>query len=258
MMDFALLPNTAQGFRFVSLTEQHAADFATRADQHDREGSFPFENIEAMQRSGVMAACVPSELGGMGVESLHDTILGINRIGRGDGSTAIATAMHVLSTWALTRAWRAAIAAGNAPLAEQTASSLRQTAAGQLVQCSPQSEPGTDMLHPLVEATKVEAGWHLNGRKIFGTLSPAASLIRIVSRVRDPQGGFRVRSPTSPAAVPEWRSRTTGTHSACGHRGATISYLRTALSQRRPFVRMVPGGNGPNGSCQVRWPSTWD
>ena len=94
-MDFAPLPNTASGSRFVSLTEQHAADFATRADQHDREGSFPFENIEAMQRSGVMAACVPSELGGMGVESLHDTILGINRIGRGDGSTAIATAIHV-------------------------------------------------------------------------------------------------------------------------------------------------------------------
>ena len=195
MMDFALLPSTASGSRFVSLAEQHAVDFATRADQHDREGSFPFENIEAMQRSGVMAACVPEELGGMGVESLHDTILGINRLGRGDGSTAIATAMHVLSTWALTRAWRAAIAAGNAPLAEQTASSLRQTAAGQLVQCSPQSEPGTDMLHPLVEATKVEAGWHLNGRKLFGTLSPAASHMMIICRVRDAQGASAEPSP---------------------------------------------------------------
>ena len=47
------------------------------------------------------------------------------------------------------------------------------------------------MLRPLVEATKVEDGWHLNGRKIFGTLSPAASLMAITCRVRDPQGGFR-------------------------------------------------------------------
>ena len=88
-MDFALQPHSAAGARFVTLAEQHAADFATRADQHDREGSFPFENIEAMQRSGVMAACVPVELGGLGVESMHDAVLGINRLGRGDGSTAM-------------------------------------------------------------------------------------------------------------------------------------------------------------------------
>ena len=35
MMDFALRASTASGSRFVSLAEQHAADFATRADQHD-------------------------------------------------------------------------------------------------------------------------------------------------------------------------------------------------------------------------------
>ena len=74
-MDFALLPKTAPGSRFISLAEEHAADFATRADRHDREGSFPFENIEAMQRSEVMAACVPAELGGMGVKSLSTTPL---------------------------------------------------------------------------------------------------------------------------------------------------------------------------------------
>ena len=190
-MDFALQPHTTAGARFVALTEQHAAEFATRADQHDREGSFPFENIEAMQQSGVMAASVPVELGGMGVESLHDAILGINRLGRGDGSTAIATAMHLFSSWMLSRAWRAATAAGETMQAERAASLLRQVATGELVQCSPQSEAGTDMLHPFVEATKVEEGWHLNGRKIFGTMSPAASLMGIACRVGDTQGGFR-------------------------------------------------------------------
>ena len=190
-MDFALQPQTTAGAHFVALAEQHAADFTTRADQHDRDGSFPFENIDAMQRSGVMAGCVPVELGGLGVESLHDAVLGINRLGRGDGSTAIATAMHLFSSWMLTRAWRAATAAGETPQAERAASVLHQMGTGEVVRCSPQSEPGTDMLRPLVEATKVEDGWHLNGRKIFGTLSPAASLMAITCRVRDPQGGFR-------------------------------------------------------------------
>ena len=40
-MDFALQPQTTAGAHFVALAEQHAADFTTRADQHDRDGSFP-------------------------------------------------------------------------------------------------------------------------------------------------------------------------------------------------------------------------
>jgi alkylation response protein AidB-like acyl-CoA dehydrogenase len=198
-MDFALQPRTAAGVRFVALAEQHATDFATRADQHDRDRSFPFENIAAMQRSGMMAGCVPVELGGLGVESLHDAILGINRLGRGDGSTAIATAMHLFSSWLLTRAWQAATAAGDAPQVERTAATLRQVGTGEVVQCSPQSERGTDMLHPLVEATKVDAGWHLNGRKIFGTMSPAASLLAINCRVQDAQGGYHRATAMVPA-----------------------------------------------------------
>lgn len=190
-MDFALQPNTPSGSRFVELAEKHATDFATRADQHDREGSFPFENIRDMQQSGLMGACVPLELAGLGVESPHDAMVGINRLGRGDGSTAIGAAMHLLSSWMITRGWRSATAAGDTPLAERMAALLRQIAAGAIVLCSPQSEPGTDMLHPLVEVTKVTNGWLLNGRKIFGTLSPAASLFAISCRAGDQENGFR-------------------------------------------------------------------
>jgi alkylation response protein AidB-like acyl-CoA dehydrogenase len=190
-MDFALQPHTASGKRFVALAEQHAADFAMRADQHDLEWSFAFENIEAMQRSGVMAACVPEELGGLGIESLYDAILGISRLGRGDGSSAIGTAMHLLSCWVITRGWRAAVFHGDTLQAERVQVLLSQVRSGAVVICSPQSEPGTDMLHPMVEATKVDNGWHLNGRKIFGTLSPAATLLAIGCRVPDTQGGFR-------------------------------------------------------------------
>lgn len=48
-MDFSIRPVTEAGERYVELCEKHAADFATRADQHDREGasgsqSMTFEN----------------------------------------------------------------------------------------------------------------------------------------------------------------------------------------------------------------------
>ncbi len=201
-MDSALQPNTASGSRFVELATRHAAVFALRADQHDREASFPFENVEDMRQSGVMGACVPMELEGLGIESLHDAVLGINRLGRGDGATAIGTAMHLFSSWMLTRAWRSATAASDAPLAERLASLLRQIAKGEVVLCSPQSEPGTDMLHPMVEATKVADGWRLNGRKIFGTLSPAATLFAIACRVGDPQSGYRRATAMVPGGSP--------------------------------------------------------
>ena len=111
-MDFELTPLTAPGERLVALAAQHAADFAPSAAQHDRDGSFPFEHSEALRQSGVLAACVPPEFGGLGVESLHDYVLGINRLGRGDGATAIAANMHIFQPWRLTRLWRTTTAAG--------------------------------------------------------------------------------------------------------------------------------------------------
>jgi alkylation response protein AidB-like acyl-CoA dehydrogenase len=190
-MNFELQPCTAAGERLVALAEAHAADFATRAVQHDRDGSFPFENMTALQHSGVMAACVPEALGGLGVTSVHDYILAINRLGRGDGSTALAANMHNFRTWFIARTWQIASATSNASQVEATAQLLRQVSAGQVIICAIASEPGTDLLHPLAEATRTAGGWLLNGQKSFCTLSPAATLLGVVCRFRTPQGELR-------------------------------------------------------------------
>ena len=188
-MNFELKPVTEPGRRLVEIAEDHAADFATRADQHDRENSFPFENMEAMQNSGMMAACVPEEFGGLGVESSHDTALGIGRLGRGDGSTAIAANMHIFAGWVISRAWKAAKARNEAQDAGITEGLLRQIGGAQLVTCTAGSEAGTDLRHPLTEARRGDGGWTLNGRKIFGTMSPIAQLFFIPVRIPDWNGG---------------------------------------------------------------------
>ena len=61
-----------------------------------------------------MAATVPVEYGGLGVESVHDLAVGINRLGRGDGSTAIGVTMHLFRPWRMTRRLKAVREGGNA------------------------------------------------------------------------------------------------------------------------------------------------
>src|SRR5689334_19334074 len=113
--DFELLPLTEPGKRFVALAEQHAADFFPRAERHDREASFPAENFHEMQASGFLSAAAASELGGLGLSSVHDLTVGLSRLGRGDGSSAIAASMHVSAGWSLGRAWRGLRATGANP-----------------------------------------------------------------------------------------------------------------------------------------------
>lgn len=191
-MDFEIMPLTEAGRRFVALAEDHARDFATRAERHDREGSFPVENIEALRRSGASGATVPSELGGLGVDSVHDYVTGVNRLGRGDGSTALAANMHIFRSWFIARAWRAAQATGADEEAARWASLLRRIASGEVVIAAILTESGADHLHLRTEATRTDAGWVLNGRKSFGTGSPAADLLGILCRYQDADGRLRM------------------------------------------------------------------
>jgi alkylation response protein AidB-like acyl-CoA dehydrogenase len=142
-MDFEVAPLTPAGHRFVALAEDHARDFATRAERHDREGSFPVENIEALRRSGASGATVPAELGGLGVDSIHDYAVGVNRLGRGDGSTALAANMHIFRTWFIAMAWREARATGAHEEAARWESLLRRIASGEVVRSRWGSSPSS-------------------------------------------------------------------------------------------------------------------
>lgn len=199
---FELQPLTAPGRRLVDLAEAHAADFAARAAQHDRDGTFPVENIADLQRSGVMAACVPEELGGHGLTSLHDLAVLVNRIARGDGATALAVTMHSNLPWLVAPQWRAAVAVDDTAAATPLEDLLRGIAAGQIVIAAAFSEPGTDMLHPMVTGAPVDGGWSLTGRKIFGTGASAAQLLLVPFRASDTNGHERTLGSLVPVGAP--------------------------------------------------------
>lgn len=77
-----------------------APSFAERAPQHDREGSFPAENIADLQALGVPGMTVPAQHGGRGA-SAEARIRIIEAIAYGDASTAVALNMHWLMLDAL-------------------------------------------------------------------------------------------------------------------------------------------------------------
>lgn len=185
-MDFEWQPVTEPGRDLVDLAEKHAADFAGRAEQHDQDQAFAFENYQTLQESGLMGAAIPTELGGMGVESLHDIAVAFNRLGRGDCATAIGAYMHVIAGWTML-SWRR-LKGDDDPLAGMLDFFMRDMVSDQLI-CAALSEPGTNYGYPLTEVTPTEGGWLINGRKIFCTNSPAATIVMTTVRFKETSGG---------------------------------------------------------------------
>ena len=82
--------------RLLALAGELADDFATRADEHDRENTFPFENFEKLKSTGYITLPVPEELGGLG-GTLLDFCLCQERLAQGCASTALAVNMHIFA-----------------------------------------------------------------------------------------------------------------------------------------------------------------
>ena len=127
-MPIELTAHTDAGARLVAIAEELAEALAARAAEHDREGSYPFEAIDALKAAGYFAAPVPVELGGLGVSSAHDLVVASSRLARGDASVAIGVNMHLMAVFNMERRRRAAVAAGAQRRARAFAASLEQIA----------------------------------------------------------------------------------------------------------------------------------
>lgn len=201
-MDFELKALTEPGKRMVDLAEEHSANFAATAAEHDREGTFPIENVTAMKKSGFSAAGVPVEFGGMGVTSVHDCIVALNRLGRGEASTPLAYTMHLSRTLSTARALRLAIASGNQARQRRSEEMLKKIGAGELFITVANSERGADVRTSKTLATKTDGGWLFNGTKTFATGSPAADVLAVRARYINESGEERMGATIAPIDRP--------------------------------------------------------
>lgn len=171
-------PRTAQGRRVCDRIADLAGFLAEQAAENDREGRFASGSVDRLVDAGVLTACVPEEVGGGGVRSLHDLAALTAALGRADASIAVATYMHLTLTWYFTRLVDAAPDGADLPQRDWV------TAIGErrMVVCSAVTETGADYWHVATTAIRSARGWVVNGRKVLASISPAAT--HFYTRVR--------------------------------------------------------------------------
>ncbi|GGY05623.1 acyl-CoA dehydrogenase family protein [Streptomyces hiroshimensis] len=196
----------------VALATELAASFADRAAAHDRDGSFPHENIADLVASGYTAMTVPAAWGGGGA-GLEELCRAQETLAAACASTAFAVNMHVHGI---------AMIAGIG--GDQAAWAYRAIVEDGAVIAGGFSEPGVggNWWHPTTSARPVPGGYLLNGRKGFFTGFPAADLLFLSAARTDDRGlpqpvGFLVPKPGRGVRVTaEWDAagmRATGSHS---------------------------------------------
>ena len=169
-MDFSL---TEDHMRIQTIARKLAADFATRAAEHDRDASSPFENYAALREAGFFGLTVPKKFGGWGA-GLLGYVIAAEELAQGDASTAISFNMHAATLVAFVQV---------SPLPDAAKQRMADLAIkeGKLI-AAILSEPGSTGLLPTAfacsaQARRVPGGYLLNGKKAFCTMVEASDYI---------------------------------------------------------------------------------
>jgi len=186
-----LAAHTASGARLVALAEALALEIAPFAAAHDRDGSYPHASADRLAAAGYYAAPIPADLGGMGADSLHDVVVASSRLARADASLAIGVNMHMAALLNMVRMYRDG--------ADRLAGALERIARDGVRLAAAVSEPGQDLTRPGTVAIRTPGGWRIDGRKLFCTGSPAATVLYTSVSFVGEDGGERYGYAMVPA-----------------------------------------------------------
>lgn len=148
--------------------------FAERAATHDREGSFPHENIAELKDLGVPGMALPKALGGLNIGAeAHMRV--VEEIAYGDASTAVALNMHLLVADLLK----------NIPIFARGNQVLEDVARNGALLCAPGSIPISELDNRKSGYTIRDEGEQvvIDGRSGFASMSDGATYVFIGGRV---------------------------------------------------------------------------
>jgi acyl-CoA dehydrogenase len=172
--------------RFVPLARAVGERCAPFAGQHDRDATFVVEAYAAMAELGYLRLAVPTELGGLGA-SMRQVCHAEAELARHCAASALAAAMHVYNTLALSARRRAGAADAEAALRRVAEDGLIITTSG-----------GSDWLWPTTVAVEVDGGYRVRGRKSFCSQAPVGGVISTSAVVGEPGPGAEVIHFTMP------------------------------------------------------------
>ena len=161
---------------WVAVARELGPGFAARAAAHDADDSFVAESYVELKDWRVFSAAVPAELGGGGASHAELCAM-LQELGHYCGSTALALSMHTHLVAATV--WNYRQGRPVEPL-------LRRVAAEQIVLVS---TGASDWLDSSGRAEKVDGGYRVTARKIFGSGSPAGAMMMTSAIYDDPQEG---------------------------------------------------------------------
>ncbi len=223
-----------------ALMTELGSDFSTRCAEHDDNDSFVAENYAVLRERGAFAAGVPEELGGGGA-SHPELCAMIRELAHHCGSTALAFSMHTHLVGSLAYVWRAGNTAPEALLKRVAAEKLVLVSTG-----------GSDWLMGSGTLEKVDGGFRMSGRKIFGSGVPAGDLLMTTGVYQDPETGPTViHFPLSLKAegvniLDTWRTlgmRGTGSHDVQITNAfvpdAAMKGVRRQVGKWHPFMHAV-------------------
>ncbi|MFD8597278.1 acyl-CoA dehydrogenase family protein [Kitasatospora sp. NPDC059646] len=180
---------------------------AARAAEHDRDGTFPYQGVEAVHEAGLLTLTVGQRYGGPGA-GLADTVRVLARLGRGDASVALLAAHTLLhhAEQARTAPWPAAL----------YRRLLTESRRGPALVGTLRGEPGRP---PAVTAHWHGDAWRLTGRAAHCPGAEALAWLAVEARTEEQQprtGTFLVRAD-SPGLEIDPAADQLGLRAAAGH-----------------------------------------